>query len=218
MSENNNNNAGKNRLKSTIRVIIVAAVIAAGVWIWNDFLEDRIVPKRFGVVEDGSIFRSGQISPSLIEGVLKKHDIKVIVNLTLEKIDDKEQDAENIACEKLGIEVLRFPMNGYGIGSVENYAGAVAAIDRSVKDGKPVLVHCNAGAQRTGGVIASYRLLVQKKDTDFILKEMRRYGWRDRKNPKLLDFLNENLPQVAQQLYRMQVISEPSLSDPVFPD
>ena len=218
MTETANKKPDNAKQKKQITTILIVAAVIAGIILWHKVLEDRVIPKKFGVVKAGSIYRSGQISQYLIADVLEKHNIEVIVDLNLKKADDPDQDAEAAAAEKLGIDILRFPMDGYGVGSIENYAGAVAAVDRAVKENKPVLVHCNAGAQRTGGVIATYRLLVEGKDIDFILKEMRKYGWRDYKNPKLLDFLNANLPQIAQQLYEMNVIAEPSLSEPVFPE
>ena len=52
------------RLLLTIGVIV--AVIGGGIWVWEEVLEDRLIPKRFGVVVPGSIYRSGQLSPTLI--------------------------------------------------------------------------------------------------------------------------------------------------------
>ncbi|WP_339674913.1 hypothetical protein, partial [uncultured Gimesia sp.] len=49
--------------------LILCACIATGVLIWEELLEDRVVAKRFGVVEPGKIYRSGQISSYLIEPV-----------------------------------------------------------------------------------------------------------------------------------------------------
>ena len=161
MAESGNKKAKKNDLKGFIKIFIIVIVIVGAIWTWNDYVKDRVIAKKFGVVVQGEIYRSGQISYAIIGRIIEKHNIKMIVDLTLPKTDDRDQDAERAAAEANGAEILRYPMGGNGIGTIDNYAGAVAAIDRAVKEGKPVLVHCAAGAQRTGGVIATYRLLVE---------------------------------------------------------
>ena len=201
----------KQHIQDAVKTLVIIAVIAGGIWFWKDYLEDRVIPKKFGVVTQGKIYRSGQISYALIDNVLEKNNIKVIVDLTLKKTEDRDQDAERAAAEKLGIEVYRYPMGGNGIGTIEYYTAAVVAIDKAVKEDKPVLVHCNAGAQRTGGVIATYRMLIEKRDADTIIKEMEKYGWRDHKNPDLLPFLNESIPLIAENLKQMQIIQEANI-------
>ena len=63
-----------------------------------------------------------------------------------------------------------------------------------------------AGAQRTGGVIACYRLLVEKKDISFVLEEMMRYGWSPKRNVLLLPYLNSHMAELAALLQKMGVI------------
>ncbi|MGB7582657.1 MAG: hypothetical protein WBL85_09455, partial [Sedimentisphaerales bacterium] len=45
-------------------VAVSAIVIGLAVWVWFSFIKYRFVPKRFGVVVPGHIYRSGQISAS----------------------------------------------------------------------------------------------------------------------------------------------------------
>ena len=66
----------------TVKVIAYSLlVLCLSAYTWKEHLEDRIIPKRWGVVEAGSIYRSGQLHPALIERVLVDHDIGVIVDL-----------------------------------------------------------------------------------------------------------------------------------------
>ena len=123
-----------------------------------DQLARRIFPKNLAEVEGGWLYRSGQIKPNLIEGTLRDLKIDLIVDLSHDlRGRDASQNAERAAAEKLGIEVQRFPMRGTGIGSVENYVGAIAAIERGRREGKRVLLHCRAGDKRTGGVLVRTR-------------------------------------------------------------
>ena len=188
------------------RLLITVLLIAGTVWLWEDLIKDRVIPKRFGVVEQGRIYRSGQISSALVKRILAKYKIRTIVSLSGDSQDDIDKNAERQAAEELGIKRLIFPLRGNGTGNINNYAGAVAAICQAQKNGKPVLVHCTAGAQRTGGVIAAYRLLVQKKDAPFVLEEMMSYGWDPKDNANLIPYLNSHMEQLAVLLQKMEII------------
>lgn len=191
------------------KAIILAAIVLVGaVWTWEDVVKDRVIPKRWGVVEDGLICRSGQLSASLVKRVLKQHGIRVIVDLTSEVPGDKDQQAERQAADELGIEIKRFPLGGDGTGDIEQYAGAVTAVVEARRMGKPVLVHCAAGAQRTGGTIAFYRLLVEKKPPALVVKEMARYGWDPKHDTVLLDYINEHMGELAGLLKDKGIIDE----------
>ncbi len=203
----------KRRFKSMFtdkksRLVWLAVLLVGGsIWLWEDVIEDRVIPKRFGVVKEGRIYRSGQLSASLVKRTLVKYQIGVIVSLSGDS-DDVDKNAERQAAAELGIERLVFPLGGKGTGDINNYAKAIAAICEAQEKGKPVLVHCAAGAQRTGGVIATYRLLVEKKDASFVLAEMKRYGWDPRRNELLLPYINSNMAQLAELLCEMGVIEE----------
>jgi len=186
----------------------VTVIVAAGICLWTCVLEDRFIPKRFGVVEQGLIYRSGQLSSSLVKKVLVEHNIRVIVDLTTDDPNNSDQQAEKKTAEEPNAKILRFPLRGNGTGDVNNYARAITAIVDAEKNNLPVLVHCAAGAQRTGGVIAAYRLLVQKKDPDFVISEMKRYGWKPKSNPELLAYLNNNMAELATLLKQAGVINE----------
>ena len=186
----------------------LAVLVAAGILCWTSVLKDRIIPKRFGVVERQRIYRCGQLSAPLVKKVLAEHNIRVIVDLTSDDPNNADQQAEEKAAAELNIKTLRFPLGGNGTGDVNEYAGAVIAIADAQKNNLPVLVHCAAGAQRTGGVIAVYRLLVQKKDPAFVIGEMKRYGWNPKSNPALLPFLNSNMAELARLLKQAGVIDK----------
>jgi len=195
------------------RIILAVVIIGSSVWLWHDVIQDRVFPKRWGCVEAQQIYRSGQLSASLIERTLKKNDIKVIVSLTGEKPGDRDHDAEVNAAQKLDIELLRFGLSGDGTGQIENYALAIAAIVKAKQEGKPVQVHCAAGTQRTGGVIACYRLLVLGHNKVDVLKEMKQYDWDPQDNPKLVPYVNENMHTLATRLVELGVIN--SVPDPL---
>ena len=199
--------------RKTLHIILIVAAVAGAIWLWEDVLEDRLIPKKWGTVTEGEIYRSGRLSAALVERTLKKHDIAVIVTLCGHSPDNKDEVAEIAAAERLGIEYLRFPLRGNGTGDIENYANAVAAVVKAQRAGKSVLVHCAAGAQRTGGVTAFYRLLFEKASPEEVLREMKRYGWRPERNAALVPYINENMEQMTVMLRDMGLLEE--IPDPL---
>lgn len=196
------------RLDKSSMIWIAALMIGGSIWLWEEVIEDRVIPKRFGVVQQGSIYRSGQLSAALVRKTLAKYKIEVIVSLSGEAMDDPDMNAERQAAADMGIKRVCFPLKGNGTGDIKNYAGAISAICQAQKQGKTVLVHCAAGSQRTGGAIAIYRIFVEKKDTSFAIAEMIEYGWKAKSNPYLLPYLNENMSELATLLKEMGVITE----------
>ena len=206
----------KNRPKNR-RLILIVVLAAAAIIIWEEILEYHIVPRRWGTVEAGHIYRSGRLSTTLVRPMLRKYGIDVIIDLTSEIPTDNEQMAEKAAADELGIRVLRFPLGGSGTGNIACYAGAIAAIVDARRDNKTVLVHCEAGAQRTGGVIACYRLLVETRPPDVVYKELQDYGWEP-DDYKLVDYLNTNMAILADMLRKMGAIEQIPSPLPLLPD
>lgn len=192
-------------------VLLCIAVFAGGAVLWQKVIKDYVIAKNFGVVEDGLIYRSGQISAGLIKNTLIKYKIHLIIILTGDKPEDVDQIAEKKAADELNIKILTFPLSGNGTGDPNLYIGAITALAESVRQKMPVLVHCTAGAQRTGGIIAAYRLLVERKDAAFAVSELKKYGWSFHKNPELLKYLNDNMEVFAEVLRQKGIIeSAPS--------
>ncbi|MGD0573152.1 MAG: dual specificity protein phosphatase family protein [Sedimentisphaerales bacterium] len=198
-------------------VAVPAIVIGLAVWVWFGFIKYRFVPKRFGVVVPGHIYRSGQISAPLVKKILTKYNIRVIIDLTSADPNNPDKQAEKQAATELNIKVLRFTMSGNGTGDINDYANAVIAIANAEKQNLPVLVHCTAGAQRTGGVIAAYRLLVQKTDPNIVEDEIEKYGCAIDDRPVLRSFVNDNMAELAARLKRAGVINEIPATMPQIP-
>jgi protein tyrosine/serine phosphatase len=186
--------------------IALVAMLAGGLLALNHrqvtALRDRFVPKRWGVVEEGKIYRSGQLSRHLVKQMLQANRIQVVVDLTWDDPNEPNHVAEVAATAELGIERRLCPLLSDGTGDVHIYARAVSEVAAAAREGKTVLVHCAAGAQRTGGVVALYRLLVQGKSPEFALAEMRKYKYDPERSPRLLEYVNAHIGQIAADLVR----------------
>lgn len=200
-------------LQKLIFGLLAFALLGVQFWIWNEYIKNRVIPKRWGVVVPGAIYRSGQLSKELVKSTLLKHNIRLVIDLTLEDRNDPDQATEQKTVTELGIEYEHFPLQGDGRGDLRNYASAIAAMVEAQANGKPVLIHCAAGVQRTGAIVAAYRLLVEHKASSDVYRELVRNGWDPEKNGVLLDFLNDNMEELARQLTEMGVLE--SMPDPL---
>jgi len=209
--------ASDKKRRARRRLILTIFLVAAAIIVWEEVLKYHVIPKRWGSVEAGHIYRSGRLSTTLVKPMLQKYGIDVIVDLTSDIPTDKEHIAQKAAAEELGIRVARFPLGGSGTGNIICYAGAIATIVDALQNNQTVLVHCEAGSQRTGGVIACYRLLVQQRTTEDVYQELQDYGWQP-DDYKLVDYLNTNMAILADMLQKMGVIEEIPSPLPLLPD
>ncbi len=207
----------RRRMRKILLLIALVALVFGGFLIaWNNGLRDRFVPRKFGVVEPGVLYRSGQISPQMIRPTIEKYHIGVIVAMNPDfkhKTDFPMAEAE--AAKELGVERYLFPLDGKGLGNLDSYVNAIATIEKAKRAGTPVLIHCAAGAQRTGGVIACYQMLVEGVSPAEAAKQMRQYGWDPQDNSQLVPFLNKNMSELAEKLVARGVLTKMPATLPV---
>jgi protein tyrosine/serine phosphatase len=179
-------------------------------------LQPRLFAKRFGVVVEHELFRSGRIHPSLLPEVLDRYGIDDIVTLTSNS--PKYRQLEQQLTSERGIRLQRFPLEGNGTGDPARVVDALVAIHEGVGRGDQVLVQCAAGSERTGGVIYLYRTLVLSESPDDAYAELLRYGHRPSRNPKLEAFLNENMAYFAAQLAARGIVRPDGTPLPRLPE
>jgi len=102
-------------------------------------------------------------------------------------------DKESKSASKLGLKYVRIPMTYWGPSkeSVRQFFATIAAN----KDGV-TFVHCHQGADRTGTLVALYRVLVQKWEYPRAYKEMRAHHFK----PWLFT-LKEKIEETASAAY-----------------
>ena len=164
-----------------------------------------MIPKRFGTVVEGHVYRSGQIHQALIESVLREHHIGRVVSLSPFQADNPEHVAEDQAARRLGIEDDHYPLRGDGTGDIESYVEALSAMIQATRGGPPVLVHCGAGATRTGAAVAWYRVLVQGWSPGRAVEEMIDYDWKP-EHILPLPYMNAYTEVLARALFERGLI------------
>lgn len=100
------------------------------------------------------LYRSEQLLSTDVN-LLKAQGIDTIINL---RYFDRDDDSERLANH--GFKLVNYPLLTWSI-KPKQLATILLAIKNEQRQGKTVLVHCYHGADRTGVVIALYRIIEQ---------------------------------------------------------
>src|SRR4051794_17268235 len=147
---------------------------------------------RFVVVEPGVLYRSNLLSNEQFADVIRKHHIKTVYSLSFTRADEIQK-----LCDQLGVKRCLHYMPGNGAGPDEPYLRFLEIVQDPAN--RPVLVHCSAGVQRTGGAVALFRIVEQGWTFDRALAEMK---WRGNDGNKLQ---NDQLVRLMAKLQAPQV-------------
>jgi len=139
---------------------------------------------------DDIVYRSAQPDKEGFADI-EKIGIKRILNLREFHTDEDE-------AEKSDVELFHIPMNAAKIKD-EDVIEALALITSS-KD--PVLLHCWHGADRTGTVIAMYRIVIQKWSKSSAIDELVNggYGYHSIYDNIIQYINNADVEKVRQQV------------------
>lgn len=114
---------------------------------------------NFHAVVPGSLYRSAQPTASDIARYRAAHGIRTIVNLRGANAGSPWYDAEIAEAKHLGIAHLDFRMSAKRELTQGAAADLIQLLERAEK---PVLIHCNWGADRSGLAAALYVAAVAK--------------------------------------------------------
>jgi tyrosine-protein phosphatase SIW14 len=155
-----------------IALIALGTALGGGLWAWHAAYGQ---PKRFGVVEEGRLYRCGEITPRQLERVMREHGIRTVLSM-LDPQHPKSL-AERAEAERLGLRWLNVPLGGDGSSS-EADRERIRAIVLDPGNA-PLLVHCAAGANRTGLACGIFRIHADGWPVERVLEEMHGFGFDD---------------------------------------
>jgi protein tyrosine/serine phosphatase len=165
------------------RALAGILILVLAVLFWNEHARHDLAPKRFHEVVPGEIYRSGELTPAAFRTVVRRHDIRTIVDLgAWEPASPGDRLAQAVA-DELGVDRVVFDLEGDATGDPNAYAQTLRIL--TDPDRRPVLVHCGAGTERTGCAVYLYRTIVQDVPDDEAYREALRAGHSDRRNPRL---------------------------------
>lgn len=162
-------------------VAVLAALVVAPAVLYSSYRQTAL--RNVRVVEDGVLYRSGQLSPAGFDRVLHDYGIKTVVTLRsarspgLPVPDGWEEEV----CKARGLKHVRLVPKVWGVnekGEVpadENVRAFLAVVDDPVNH--PVLVHCFAGIHRTGTMCAVFRMEYHRWPAEKAIAETQVYGF-----------------------------------------
>jgi hypothetical protein len=133
---------------------------------------------NFCEVTPGVLWRGGRLDQHGAAWLMQ-HGVRTIVNLELTRDDRPAFAAARIAASGLyQADYFRIhdwqPLAKWAPSILDDHIAHFLAIVRERP--KPVYVHCLFGMDRTGVMIAAYRVLVEGSGTEAAIEEMRRYN------------------------------------------
>lgn len=129
---------------------------------------------NFNTVITGELYRSGQISPQQLKEYVAEYGIKTVVNLRGDNQGDDWYDTEITQSRNLGVHHIDFGLSARQELTSER-AAQLMAILRTAQ--KPILIHCKAGADRSGLISALYLAIIKQWNPEVAKAQLSvRYG------------------------------------------
>jgi protein tyrosine phosphatase (PTP) superfamily phosphohydrolase (DUF442 family) len=133
---------------------------------------------NFGEVTP-TLYRGGQPKPAGFEG-LAKMGINIVVDVRL-----SGRDKERKEVEKLGMQFVEIPWHCL-VPKDETFVRFLTLLRQNPD--KKVFVHCRYGDDRTGMMIAAYRMAVEGWTPEEARKEMQQFGFHRLVCPSLVPY------------------------------
>jgi len=166
--------AGRRSGRRVLRWILIAAVVAAAAagagWTWRAHYR-----LRFACVEEGVLYRSAQPSGRQLERIVDAGRIRTIINLRQPRslAKDPRADDEKALAAARGIDFINIPYGHHTAqAQIEEFLALVADPARH-----PILLHCSAGKERTGVLVAAYRMKALGWSPERAMEEMTLFSY-----------------------------------------
>lgn len=157
------------------------ALIVAAPFVYSSYQNTHL--RNLRVVEEGVLYRSGQLTPTGLDRVIRERNIKTVVTLRASRQSGgKSPDEwEESFCAAKGVKHVRIVPRVWGadeqgeIPAEQAVQEFLAVMDK--KENHPVLVHCFAGIHRTGTMCGIFRMEYHGWSPDRAMEEMELYGF-----------------------------------------
>jgi tyrosine-protein phosphatase SIW14 len=161
--------------------LTVVALVAAAPLVYS--AHRTTYSRNFRVVEDGVLYRSGQLTPEGLERIVRERGIKTVMSLRATRVAGRlPPDAwEEQFCADRRLKHVRIVPRVWGAdekGEVPAEQAVTEFLDVMDKpENYPVLVHCFAGIHRTGTMCAVFRIEFHRWPAERAINEMQQCGF-----------------------------------------
>ncbi|MES2308613.1 MAG: tyrosine-protein phosphatase [Verrucomicrobiota bacterium] len=118
----------------------------------------RIFTHNIHPVDQGRVFRSSQLNSEDLEKTIRQYHLKTVINLRGKNTHKPWYDEEIEICQRLGIDHLDIRWSAKHLPEPDEILKLLHAFHTATY---PLLLHCQAGADRTG--LASALYLIDQK-------------------------------------------------------
>lgn len=118
---------------------------------------------NFHPVIEGTVYRSAQPSPDRLAAYIRQHGIRSVINLRGERPGRGWYEKELAVAKENGVKHYSFKMSAR---QQLDQDRAQELIELMARAEKPLLIHCQAGADRTGLASALYMAAIAKTGKD----------------------------------------------------
>lgn len=146
---------------------LVAFVFSCSAFAYSASAGSLTIPNFHQVNE--RIYRGGQPGQEAWRGLA---DMGVKTVIDLRRQDEHSTAAEAQAVAAAGMMYVNIPMKGFVAPTDEQISKAIAALNSEER----VFIHCKKGADRTGAVIACYRIAHDGWQREKALQEAKSFG------------------------------------------
>jgi protein tyrosine/serine phosphatase len=178
--------------------ILIASMVFLGAWTLRYNVRDNVIPRNFGIVEPGVLYRSGRLTPAQTEAIVRERKIKTIIDLGAYLGKPIEERTAQRTAEALGVARFTFDLAGDGTGDPNDYVQALKIIANP--EFQPVLVHCAAGAQRTSACVMFYKEIFRQQPIETTYAGSSDYKHDPEDNPNLKPYVMQWRDDIAQAL------------------
>lgn len=135
-------------------MLVLGAIVVGG---WAGYVR---LSGNFHAVEDGVLYRSAQLSLGQFRERIKVNGIRTIINLRGSNPGKRWYDDELDASKNANVQHIDFALSAIREVSDDQVARLIELLRDSPR---PILVHCEGGADRAGLASALFELFLENK-------------------------------------------------------
>jgi len=158
------------RLEFRLLSALVAGLLPGGCGLGEvDNYAPLTVFDNFHVIAPGQAYRSAQLDAESLRLAIETYGIRTIVNLRGENEEAEWYRNERAVAQATGVTLVNIPMSA---GELPPRDTLLLLYDTFVTAEHPLLIHCQAGADRTGAAAAIWRMVVLGEPRELARQEL----------------------------------------------